>query len=129
MTKPTYRHTAEGVLGVLRESREEKAQGAIGKRASPIATPSHHPRPAAAAQLPAQVRAAQAACPDTPNAPSPCTLLASLVAENRITKGGFGPPRPDPRTTMPHDFNQGLFFMLGFLLAFYFLLPFLGVQV
>jgi len=30
---------------------------------------------------------------------------------------------------MPRDFNQGLFFMLGFLLAFYFLLPFLGVQV
>jgi hypothetical protein len=27
---------------------------------------------------------------------------------------------------MPRDFNQGLFFLLGLLAAFYFLLPFLG---
>lgn len=30
---------------------------------------------------------------------------------------------------MPRDFTQGLFFMLGLLLAFYVLLPFLGVKV
>ena len=30
---------------------------------------------------------------------------------------------------MPRDFSQGLHFMLGFLLAFYVLLPLLGVRV
>jgi hypothetical protein len=30
---------------------------------------------------------------------------------------------------MPRDFHQGLFFMLGFLLAFYILLPLIGVKV
>ncbi len=30
---------------------------------------------------------------------------------------------------MPRDFYQGLFFMLGLLLAFYILLPFIGVKV
>jgi hypothetical protein len=30
---------------------------------------------------------------------------------------------------MPRNFPQGLFFMLGLLLAFYVLLPFLGVKV
>jgi hypothetical protein len=30
---------------------------------------------------------------------------------------------------MPRNFHQGLFFMLGFLLAFYVLLPLIGVKV
>jgi hypothetical protein len=40
-----------------------------------------------------------------------------------------GPSRSDSEIGMPRDFTQGLFFMLGFLLAFYVLLPFLGVKV
>jgi hypothetical protein len=41
-------------------------------------------------------------------------------------------PPPNPATIgvpMPRNFPQGLFFMLGLLLAFYVLLPFLGVKV
>jgi len=30
---------------------------------------------------------------------------------------------------MPRDFEQGIYFLLGLLLAFYVLLPFLGVSV
>ena len=37
--------------------------------------------------------------------------------------------RWSPRRPMPRTFQQGLYFMLGFLLAFYVLLPFLGVRV
>ena len=40
------------------------------------------------------------------------------------------PARPNQQERpMPRDFSQGLFFMLGLLLAFYVLLPLLGVRV
>lgn len=62
-------------------------------------------------------------------APGPEFAHASCTG-CRQKAGATRADRPNQQERpMPRDFNQGLFFMLGFLLVFYVLLPLLGVSV
>jgi len=58
-----------------------------------------------------------------------CRLVGSGQAGRGPHGSCIGSRGPSEETPMPRTPTQGWFFMLGLLLAFYLLLPFLGVKV